>query len=87
MMKTKSHNIRRFSFICTERTEKIPMGSIKNVISEPIEDHDEYHMMVSGKESDLTCVLLKPCSNGPNKIVDPTVLGENVSHGKGWCKV
>jgi len=22
------------------------MGSIKNVISEPIEDHDEYHMMV-----------------------------------------
>lgn len=28
-----------------ERTEKIPMGSIKNVISEPIEDHDEYHMM------------------------------------------
>lgn len=33
-------------FFHTERTEKIPMGSIKNVISEPIEDHDEYHMMV-----------------------------------------
>ncbi|XP_053550599.1 ubiquitin domain-containing protein UBFD1 [Bombina bombina] len=28
-----------------ERTEKIPMGSIKNVVSEPIEDHDDYHMM------------------------------------------
>ncbi|KAG9476808.1 hypothetical protein GDO78_002281 [Eleutherodactylus coqui] len=28
-----------------ERTEKIPMGSIKNVISEPIEEHDDYHMM------------------------------------------
>lgn len=69
MVKTKSHNIRRFSFICTERTEKIPMGSIKNVISEPIEDHDEYHMMVGGKESGLTCVLLRPCSNGPKKLL------------------
>ncbi|CAH1983881.1 unnamed protein product [Acanthoscelides obtectus] len=29
-----------------ERTEKLPMGSIKNVISEPIEDHDEYHIIV-----------------------------------------
>lgn len=28
-----------------ERTEKIPMGSIKNVVSEPIEGHGEYHMM------------------------------------------
>ncbi|XP_069590540.1 ubiquitin domain-containing protein UBFD1 isoform X1 [Ranitomeya imitator] len=28
-----------------ERTEKIPMGSIKNVISEPIEEHDDYRMM------------------------------------------
>nr|XP_033818848.1 ubiquitin domain-containing protein UBFD1 [Geotrypetes seraphini] len=28
-----------------ERTEKIPMGSIKNVITEPIEGHDDYHMM------------------------------------------
>ncbi|XP_077474286.1 ubiquitin domain-containing protein UBFD1 isoform X2 [Stigmatopora argus] len=28
-----------------ERTEKVPMGSIKNVVSEPIEDHDGYHMM------------------------------------------
>ncbi|XP_034568032.1 ubiquitin domain-containing protein UBFD1 [Notolabrus celidotus] len=28
-----------------ERTEKVPMGSIKNVVSEPIEDNDDYHMM------------------------------------------
>ena len=35
-----------FFLLPTERTEKIPMGSIKNVVSEPIEDHDEYHMMV-----------------------------------------
>ncbi|KAG7505050.1 ubiquitin domain-containing protein UBFD1 isoform X1 [Solea senegalensis] len=28
-----------------ERTEKVPMGSIKNVVSEPIEGHDDYHMM------------------------------------------
>ncbi|XP_022091440.1 ubiquitin domain-containing protein UBFD1-like [Acanthaster planci] len=30
-----------------ERTEKLPMSSIKNVISEPIEGHEEYHIMVS----------------------------------------
>jgi len=29
-----------------ERTEKIPMGSIKNVVTEPIEGHEDYHMMV-----------------------------------------
>lgn len=29
-----------------ERTEKLPMGSIKNIISEPIEEHEEYHIMV-----------------------------------------
>ncbi|XP_071326687.1 ubiquitin domain-containing protein UBFD1 isoform X1 [Trachinotus anak] len=28
-----------------ERTEKVPMGSIKNVVSEPIEGHEDYHMM------------------------------------------
>ncbi|KAF7266101.1 ubiquitin domain-containing protein UBFD1-like [Rhynchophorus ferrugineus] len=28
-----------------ERTEKLPMGSIKGVVSEPIEGHDEYHIM------------------------------------------
>ncbi|KAJ8953377.1 hypothetical protein NQ318_023494 [Aromia moschata] len=28
-----------------ERTEKLPMGSIKSVISEPIEEHDEYHIL------------------------------------------
>uniref|UniRef100_A0A4W3IM33 Ubiquitin family domain containing 1 n=2 Tax=Callorhinchus milii TaxID=7868 RepID=A0A4W3IM33_CALMI len=30
-----------------ERTEKIPMGSIKNVISEPIEGFEGYYMVVS----------------------------------------
>ncbi|XP_071067345.1 ubiquitin domain-containing protein UBFD1 isoform X1 [Dasypus novemcinctus] len=33
-----------------ERTEKLPMGSIKNVVSEPIEGHEDYHMMVRGPE-------------------------------------
>ncbi|XP_039902629.1 ubiquitin domain-containing protein UBFD1 isoform X2 [Simochromis diagramma] len=28
-----------------ERTEKVPMGSIKNIVSEPIEGHEDYHMM------------------------------------------
>lgn len=34
-------------FFSTERTEKVPMGSIKNVVSEPIEGHEDYHMMVT----------------------------------------
>lgn len=29
-----------------ERTEKLPMGSIKSIVSEPIEGHEEYHIMV-----------------------------------------
>ena len=29
-----------------ERTDKIPMNSIKSVVSEAIEDHEEYHIMV-----------------------------------------
>ncbi len=29
-----------------ERTEKIALGSIKAVISEPIKGHEEYHIMV-----------------------------------------
>lgn len=33
-------------FWLAERTEKIPMGSIKNVVTEPIEGHEDYHMMV-----------------------------------------
>ncbi|XP_048575418.1 ubiquitin domain-containing protein UBFD1 isoform X2 [Nematostella vectensis] len=28
-----------------ERTEKLPMGSIKNIVSEPIEEHDDYHIL------------------------------------------
>ena len=30
----------------SERTDKIPMNSIKTVVSEPIDDHEEYHIMV-----------------------------------------
>lgn len=33
-----------------ERTDKIPMHSIKNVVSEAIEDHEEYHIMVRVKQ-------------------------------------
>lgn len=29
-----------------ERTEKIPMNSIKLVVSEPIEGHEQYHILV-----------------------------------------
>jgi len=36
-----------FCLLFSERTEKIPMGSIKNVVSEAIEGHEEYHMLVS----------------------------------------
>ena len=32
--------------ILLERTEKLPMSSIRNVISEPIEGHEEYHILV-----------------------------------------
>jgi len=28
-----------------ERTQKIPLNSIKTVVSEPIEEHEEYHML------------------------------------------
>jgi len=31
----------------SERTDKIPLGSIKKVTSEPIKGHEEYHIMVS----------------------------------------
>lgn len=47
-------------FSSTERTEKVPMGSIKNVVSEPIEGHEDYHMMVRTPAnictSDVVCV-------------------------------
>lgn len=29
-----------------DRTEKISMNSIKTIVSEPIEGHEEYHIMV-----------------------------------------
>lgn len=30
-----------------ERTEKISMSSIKTIVNEPIEGHEEYHILVS----------------------------------------
>lgn len=30
-----------------ERTDKITMNTIKSIVSEPIEGHEEYHIMVS----------------------------------------
>ena len=33
-----------------ERTEKVSLGSIKTVVSEPIEGHQEYHIMVCWNE-------------------------------------
>ena len=33
--------------VIEERTQKVKMGSIKAVVSEPIEGHEEYHVLVS----------------------------------------
>ncbi|KAF3845948.1 hypothetical protein F7725_003026 [Dissostichus mawsoni] len=52
-----------------ERTEKVPMGSIKHVVSEPIEGHEDYYMIKR-----LILGLL-----GPAQFVDAikdTVLGK-----------
>ena len=45
------------SFCCVyvaERTEKVQMGSIKAVVSEPLVDHEEYHMLVCFPETLFT---------------------------------
>ena len=39
----------------SERTEKLPMNSIKAVVSEPLDGHEEYHMLVN-----MSCVVRKP---------------------------
>uniref|UniRef100_A0A8C8ABC0 Ubiquitin family domain containing 1 n=1 Tax=Otus sunia TaxID=257818 RepID=A0A8C8ABC0_9STRI len=44
-----------------ERTEKLPMGSIKNVVSEPIEGHEDYHMMVSNVSALIISSLITSC--------------------------
>jgi hypothetical protein len=43
-----------------DRTDKIAMSSIKNIVSEPIEGHTEYHIMVRPQGLDFLCVLVKP---------------------------
>lgn len=48
-----------------ERTDKIPMNSIKGVHSEPIHDHPEYHIMacISLKELIVNSVIIIEYSN------------------------
>lgn len=50
------------------------MGSIKNVVSEPIEGHEDYHMMVSSLErpagphcSSRDCVTKETLEETPSK--------------------
>ena len=39
--------------VIEERTQKVKMGSIKAVVSEPIEGHEEYHVLVSFVNKDM----------------------------------
>lgn len=52
-----SFPLNRKLFSSTERTEKVPMGSIKNVVTETIEGHDGYHMMVTAAATHLSVIL------------------------------
>ena len=45
-----------------ERTDKVPLGSIRDVMSEPITGQEDYHIMVRA------CIV-KPCYD--NSIVGP----------------
>lgn len=42
-----------------QRTDKVPMSSIKAVVSEPIVDHDDYHIVVSTAIFCHFCLLEK----------------------------
>ena len=46
---TQVHGAEPDRTLFAERTEKLPMASIKAVVSEPLQGHEEYHMMVSSK--------------------------------------
>lgn len=35
-----------YMYMYAERTEKIPLSSVRQVLSEPIKGHEEYHIMV-----------------------------------------
>ena len=39
-----------------ERTEKLPLGSVRKIVSEPIKGHEEYHIMVRGSLAKLSCI-------------------------------
>ena len=45
----------------TERTEKIPLGSIRRVVSEAIKGHEEYHIMVCSRQFILNSCLAISC--------------------------
>lgn len=44
-----------------ERTEKLPLGSIRNVLAEPIKGHEEYYIMVI--KSYINCSFIFQCIN------------------------
>ena len=54
-----------------ERTEKISMSSIKNVVNEPIEGHEEYHILVW-----TITFLQKLCVRHPLFIVNDFLIRE-----------
>ena len=49
-----------FQCFLIERTEKLPMNSIKAVVSEPLDGHEEYHMMV--------CIIFEPVYEISNNV-------------------
>ena len=42
-----------------ERTDKIPMNSIKAVVSEPIDGHEDYHLMVLSNILNRTVLIMR----------------------------
>ena len=56
MCLTVSH-VHTYIYTYIERTDKVPLGSIRKVISEPIKGQEEYHIMVSSSLSLLSLPL------------------------------
>lgn len=55
-----------------ERTEKIPMNSIKGIVSEPIEGHEQYHVMVR-IWFDVICFFNSVKSKSVKKFIEQCV--------------
>ena len=62
-------------FPLTERTEKVPLGSIKKIVSEPIKGHEEYYIMVCYMRIALTATLLLYCVCRDFNLVLQSCLG------------